>query len=232
MKDDGNMTDQLMDTNQNNTTESADTTGDNTNTQEVSSKTFTQDEVNAIVAKRVASTQKKFDGVDLEEYNTLKSDHAQAEEAKMMKRQEFDKVLKQTKDGYDTEVNKLKSELTKVRVDGALVNAASKHKATNPDHVAQLLRDTVRLDDGQPVVLDADGQVRYNIDTAELYSIDNLVDEFINQNPYFKAPGKPGTSSVSNTTTQDGQEFDLAKLDLTKAEHRQVYKELQASGKI
>lgn len=225
------MTDQTVDTSQTDT--GVENTGDNVISQDSDSKTFTQDELNAIVAKRVSQAQKKFANVDVEEYRALKTEKQEAETAGMLKREEFDKVLKQTKEKSDLALNKIKAELTKVQVDGALVNAASKRKATNPEHVAQLLRGTVQLDDnGLPVVLNKDGEVRYNTDAGEPFTIDNLVDEFINANPYFKAPGKAGTSSASNTQSTVGQEADLSKLDLNRPEDRKIYEKMIKDGKI
>lgn len=225
------MTDEIMETSQTVGT-GVDTEGDKVGTQETSKK-FSQEELNAIVAKRVAQEQKKYEGVDLSEYQELKTAKQKADEEQMMKRNEFEKVLKLQKEKSDEEINKLKSELTKVRVDGALVNAASKHKATNPEHVAMLLRNNVRLgDDGNPVVLNESGEIRYDTNTAEPFGIDNLVEEFINSNPYFKAPGKSGTSSASNTQSTTDKDVSLENLDLTRPEHREIYKKMKAEGKI
>lgn len=227
------MTD-IMDNSQETNTEVSGT-GEKTQTQE-GSKTFTQDELNAIVAKRVAQAQKKFDGVDIEEYNQLRQAREAQEQEQLLKRQEFDKVLKQTAEKKDSEIQKLRNELTTVRVDGALVNAASKLKATNPEHVARLLRENVRLDDGgQPLVLDEKGEARYNTDTGEPYTIDSLVEEFINSNPYFKSAGRPGTSSESNTQSRVEQEFDLqtlAKQMVSDPKARELYKKMMRDGLV
>jgi hypothetical protein len=197
------------------------------------SKAFTQEDVNAIVAKRVAQATKKYEGFDMEEYRELKNAKQEADTAGMLKRQEFDKVLKATKEKSDNELNALRGELTKVRVDGALVNAASKHKATNPDHIAQLLRNSVKLDDqGQPAVYDNSGEVRYNTDAGTPFGIDELVEEFINANPYFKSAGRQGTSSSSNTTTTVSNDADLSTLDLTRPEHRKIYEKMLREGKV
>jgi len=197
------------------------------------SKAFTQEEVNAIVAKRLAQATKKYEGFDMDEYRELKNAKQEADTAGMLKRQEFDKVLKATKEKSDNELNALRGELTKVRVDGALVNAASKHKATNPDHIAQLLRNSVKLDEqGQPAVHDSNGEVRYNTDAGTPFGIDELVEEFINANPYFKSAGRQGTSSSSNTTTTVSNDADLSTLDLTRPEHRKIYEKMLREGKV
>lgn len=203
------------------------------NSQVSNGKTFTQDELNAIVARRIAAEQKKFDGIDIAEYRELKALKERQETDRLMKREEFDKILKQSRERFDSEVQTLRAELQKVKVDGALQAAASKARALNPDHVAQLLKNAVRLDDsGAVVVLNQDGEVRYNPDTAEQYTIDDLVSEFVNQNPYFRSAGPAGTGSTGNTTTQSKQSFDIGQLDLTRADHREQYRRLRLEGKI
>lgn len=200
---------------------------------QVNGKTFTQDELNAIVAKRIAAEQKKFDGIDVNEYRELKALREKQETDRLMKREEFDKLLKQTKERYDTETNNLRSELQKVKIDGALLNAASKNKAVNPDHVAKLLKAQVQLDEtGNPVVLNDEGQIRYNTETAEPYTIDDLVNEFLQSNPYFMPAGPAGTGSQSNTKTQSSKSIDLSQLDLTRADHRELYKKMKLEGKV
>jgi len=202
------------------------------NTQEAV-KTFTQEELNAIVAKRVANANKKYEGINLEEYHDLKAQQEKAETDRLMKRQEFDKLLKQQKDKYDSEVVQLRSELEKVKLDGTLQSAASRLKTTNPDHVAQLLRGSLRLDEtGNPVVVDGEGNIRYDANTAEPYTIDQLVEDFVNENPYFRSAGKTGTGGGGNTSNLTETQFDISQLDLTKPADRAKYAELKATGKI
>lgn len=225
------MTD-IIENNTSQTTE-GETQSGTTETQASDSKTFTQEELNAIVTKRIAQEQKKFEGIDLDEYKTLKQQQEKAETDRLMKREEFDKVLKTTKEKYESEVVQLRSELEKVKLDGTLKSAALRLKTANPDHVATLLRNQVKLDEsGQPVVLNSDGEVRYNTDTAEPFTIDDLVNEFVSQNPYFKGAGKTGTGSEGNSSGTEIVNFDLSQLDMTNPEDRKKYKELKDSGKL
>lgn len=64
------------------------------------SKTFTQDELDRIVADRVAREQRKFDkrlsGVDIDEAKDLLAKKEAAELERQKERGEFDKILKQT----------------------------------------------------------------------------------------------------------------------------------------
>ena len=216
-------------------TETVDTgdtvTGQNTDSQ-VEAKTFTQDEVNELIGKRVAQVNKKFEGVNLEEYNALKSLKEQVEEEKLIKKEDFNGVLKKAKEKSDMEISKLRSELEKIKIDGALIDAASKSKSVAPDHVAQFLRQNIKLDtEGHVIVTDKEGKQRYT-DSADPMSVDNLVEEFLSGNTYFKSAGPSGAGSKGNTNNASPQSLDLAQLDLNKPEHRDIYKKMKAEGKV
>lgn len=201
-------------------------------TQEQATKTFTQDEVNEIVSKRVAQVKAKYSSIDQDEISQLRAFKEQMEEERLMKKQDFDSLLKKHKEKADTEINTLRGELQKIKVDGALINAASKAKAVAPEQVAKLLKDSVKLEaDGSVVVLDSEGKPRYN-DDAEAYTVDALVEEFLSTNQFFRAAGPSGTGSASNVAEHKSSEFDLSQLDMTKAEHREIYKKMRAEGKL
>ena len=217
-------------------TETVDTgdtaTGQNIDSQVEAAKTFTQDEVNLLVGKRVAAVNKKFENVNIEEYNALKSLKEQVEEEKLIKKEDFNGVLKKQQEKSNGEITRLRSELEKIKIDGALIDAASKAKSVAPDHVAQLLRSNIQLsDDGSVIVTDSEGKQRYT-DNADPMSVNQLVEEFLSSNQYFKSAGPSGAGSTGNTNNADQQSFDLAQLDLNKPEHREIYKKMKAQGKI
>lgn len=217
-------------------TETVDTgdtaTGQNIDSQVEAAKTFTQEEVNLLVGKRVAAVNKKFENVNLEEYNALKSLKEQVEEEKLIKKEDFQGVLKKQQEKSNGEITRLRSELEKIKIDGALIDAASKAKSVAPDHVAQLLRSNIQLsDDGNVIVTDSEGKQRYT-DNADPMSVNQLVEEFLSSNQYFKSAGPSGAGSTGNTNNQDQQSFDLAQLDLNKPEHREIYKKMKAQGKV
>ena len=199
---------------------------------QVDGKTFTQTELNEIVAKRVTQLKSRYEGIDPEEYKTLKSLKEQVEEEQLIKKQDFDGVLKKHREKADAEVSRLRAELEKIKIDGALINASSKARAVSPDHVAQLLRNQLKLDEtGQVVVLDTDGKPMYT-DSAEPMSVDALVEGFLASNQYFKAAGPSGTGSQGNTREASTQSVDLRNLDMNLAEHREIYKKLRMQGKL
>jgi hypothetical protein len=207
------------------------TSGQNTESQ-VEAKTFTQDEVNELIGKRVAQVNKKFENVDLNEYNALKSLKEQVEEEKLIKKEDFNGILKKHKEKSDGEITRLRTELESIKIDGALIDAASKAKSVAPDHVAQLLRKNIKLnDDGSVIVTDSEGKQRYT-DNADPMTVNHLVEEFLSSNQYFKAAGPSGTGSTGNTNNADQKVFDLAQLDMNNPEHRKIYAEAKKQGKV
>lgn len=166
------------------------------------SKTFTQEELDRIVADRVAREQRKFDkrlsGVDLDEAKDLLAKKEAAELERQKERGEFDKVLKQTVEKKDMEIQSYKSKLQQTLVDGAILGAASNSNAVNPNQVSQLLKDQTRLsDDGTVEVLDANGVPRYN-DSGDLLSVNEMVAEFLTVNPHMVKASQGGTGSMGN----------------------------------
>lgn len=195
-----------------------------------SGKTFTQDEVNRIVTQRLAQFERKFNGIDVDEYRALKDAQAQKEQEQAIKRQEFDKVLNQTKEHYNGQVAKLRTELESIKIDGAIVNAASTMKAVQPQHVARLLKSQVRLgEDGHVEVLDDKGAVRYNPESAAPFTVEELVGEFMRQNPYYQSPGPSGSGSKSNMVSDTPKKLNLQELDMKNPEHRKMYAEYRKS---
>jgi hypothetical protein len=195
-------------------------------------RTFTQEEVNELIGKRVAQVNKKYDGVDVEEYKALKTLKEQVEEEQLIKKNDFDGLLKKQREKADSEIATLRNELESIKIDGALINAASKAKSISPDHVAQLLRKNLKLtDDGSVIVIDSEGKPRYT-DKADPMTVDNLVEEFLSSHQYFKAAGPQGTGSQGNTNNLDQQTVDLSKLDMNNPEHRKIFKQMKAQGKI
>lgn len=202
------------------------------NTQE--QRMFTQDELNQIVSKRIAQVNSKFDGVDPDEYRTLKNQATAQEEEQLMKRNEFEKLLKKTKESADGEITRLRSELEHIKIDGALISAASQLGSVNPEHIAQLLKNNVALDgNGSVVIRDSEGSIRYNED-ADPMNVNDLVEEFLSKNTYYRAAGPAGSGATSakDTDKPSAQSADISKLDLSRPDHREIYKQLRSAGKV
>lgn len=199
---------------------------------QVEEKVFTQAQLNDIVAKRVAQVTNKYSDIDTTEVAELRKFKESMEEEQLIKKQDFDGVLKKTKDKYGAEISALRTELERIKVDGALVDAASRAKALAPQQVAKLLKDHISLQsDGSVVVTDETGNARYT-DEGDAFSVDALVDEFLASNTYFRAAGPSGTGSTSNTSEKTTTEVDLSKLDMLNPAHREIYRKMRQEGKL
>jgi hypothetical protein len=206
------------------------TTGVSEQGQATEAKMLSQDEVNRIIADRVERERKKFEkrfeGVDLDRYRSL----TEAEEARKLedqkRRGEFESILKSTVEKKDTAIGQLKQELESIKVDGAMLNAASNARAVNPQQVVALVRNQVRLSEtGQAEVLDPrTGQVRYN-ESGDPMSMTELVSEFLAQNPHFVSASPAGSGTTSNTRANGVTSVDPTKLDLNDPAQRAQYAE-------
>lgn len=194
-------------------------------------KTFTQEDLDSIVKERLARERskllKKYEGVDVERYNSLIQEQEAKEQEEQAKRGEFEKILKSTVEKKDSVISNLQNELQSIKVDGNLLNAASSRKAVNPQQVVRLLKDQVRLSEsGEVEVLDDSGSARYT-DKGTAMSVDDLVEEFLTTNPHFKMANPGGTGSTSNVADTNGTpgKFDVKALDMNNPKDRALYKE-------
>ena len=177
-------------------------------------KTFTQEELDRIVADRVAREQRKFDkkvsGIDLDEAKELLAQKEAAELERQKERGEFDSILKKTVEKKDMEIQSYKSKLQQTLVDGAILGAASNNNAVNPNQVSQLLKSNTRLaDNGNVEVLDDNGSPRYN-DSGDLLSVNEMVTEFLTVNPHMVKASQGGIGSKGNAggSTQKPQSVE------------------------
>lgn len=197
------------------------------------SKTVTLEEFNNAMAAVKRNTEekvlKKYADVDIEKYRELLTKEEQLRIDEQKKRGEFEKILKETAEKKDQQINQLRTQLNQVKVDGAIVNAASKYKAINPDQVARLVKEKVRLSEaGEVEVIGDNGAPRYT-DSGEPMSVDLLVKEFIDQNAHFKAAGPSGSGSTGNTKPKSIKDIDISQLDLNNPEHRKIYAQYKQS---
>lgn len=193
-------------------------------------KTYTQVELDAIAAevrrKTEAKFSKKFEGIDVEKYQSLMAKEESERISKAKEKSEFEKLLKENAEKFNSKISSLTSELTKIKVDGALINAASTKRAVNPEQVARLVRENVKMSEtGEVEVIDPKtGQTRYT-DSGDPLTIDGLVSEFLTTNPHFVSAGQPGGGSKSNTNPAGVSKVDVNKLDMKNPEHRKIYAE-------
>jgi len=196
-------------------------------------KAFSQEDVDRIIQNRLKQVEKKYENIDIEEYNSMKIKQAEAEKANMIKREQFEELLQKQKSEYDTKLNSLQGELHKTKVDGALLEAASRHKAVNPTHISNLMKNQVKLgENGTVEVLDEAGNVRYNTETAEPVSVDEAVKEFITQNTYLRSAVPSGAGTGATKGKSASGEVKIDTLDMKKPEDRKIYAEYRKKAGI
>lgn len=193
-------------------------------------KVYTQAELDAVAAevrrKAEAKLSKKFEGIDVEHYKSLTAKEESEKISKAQEKSEFEKLLKENAEKFHSKISSLTSELTKIKVDGALINAASTKKAINPEQVARLVRENIKMSDtGEVEIIDSKtGQTRYT-DNGDPLNIDGLVGEFLQSNPHFVTAGQPGGGSTSNTGTAGAKQIEVEKLDMNNPDDRKIYAE-------
>ena len=200
-------------------------------------KTFTQEELDRIVADRVARTKrqydKRLDGLDLDKAKELLQREADAEVEKQKERGEWEEILKTTAQKKDQQIAELKKTLEIREIDGALLTAASRHNAVSSEQVVQLTRSAVRLSqDGKAEVVDANGTPRYN-DSGDPLSVDELVGDFLATNPHFVKASAGGAGSQGavggGSTSKPLTSSDMLAMG---EEGQRLYRELKLAGKI
>lgn len=196
--------------------------------QATATKTFTQDEVNAILARTKSQIEKKFsskydDLGDPEELRQLKLEAERRAQEQQLKRGEFEKTLQEMAAKKDAEIQKRDSIIKEYKVNTPVLNAAAKYRAVNPDQVRSLLASNLRLNsDGDVEIVDATGSVRYNDSGAPL-AVDDLVREFLDSNPHFVSAAPATTNTQSNVGKSSSRSLDITKLDMKNPEHRRIY---------
>jgi hypothetical protein len=225
------MTDNSLVTN--NATDAADLDLEN---QAQATKTYSQEEVDNMMARMKGSLQKKLlkpyeDLGDPEELRTLKQQAEAKAQADAIKRGEFEKTLQDLAAKKDAEIQRRDSIITEYKVNVPILSAAAKHNAVNAEQVKALLSQNVRLNaEGEVEVVDSKGSVRYN-DAGEALGVDDLVREFLDSNPHFKLASPSTTNTKSSHATNPSTKVDISKLDMKNPEHRKLYREHQAQTK-
>jgi len=201
-------------------------------------KTFTQQElerqIHARLERERAKYDKKYSGVDVDHYNKLIEKEDKARQADLEKRGEFEALLKEQADKFNSKIQQYQSELHSIKVDGTLLSEASNLKAINPTQVSQLLKGQLKLNEtGIVDVIDAKtGQVRYN-DQGEPIQVKDLVSEFLQANPHFVSAGPSGSGTGQGAGKQNKLvDNDIGKLNMNDPEHRAQYKKIMAAKGI
>lgn len=199
-------------------------------------KTYTQQEVDNMMARMKGSLEKKLlrpyeDLGDPETLRQLKADAEQRQQEQQLKRGEFERTLQEMAAKKDAEISKRDSIIKEYKVTAPVLNAAAKYRAVNPDQVRSLLQPNLRLNsEGDVEIVDAAGAVRYSDSGAPL-AVEDLVREFLDSNPHFVSAA-PATTNTQSSVSGSGanNKLDVTKLDMKNPEHRKVYAQYRKTG--
>ena len=198
-------------------------------------KTYTQKEVDDMMAKTKTAVMKKVASKyeDLGDPDTLKqivSEHQKIQQEQQLKRGQFDAVIQELAAKKDAEIQKRDRIIESFKVETPIVEAASRFRAVAPDQVKALVRSNVRLNpEGDVEVLDDKGQVRYD-DSGRLLSVDSYVQEFLSKNPHFVSAAPATTNTRSNVSGTTMKRVDIKNLDMKNPEHRKIYSDYRKTA--
>ena len=201
-------------------------------------RTYTQRDVDDMMARMKSSLTKKLssryeDLGDPDELRAIVEQHKKREHDNAMRRGEFDKIMAELASKKDAEIAKRDDIIREFKIEQPLINLAAQYKSVNPEQVKALLRAGVRLnEDGEVEVIDSKTQqVKYRND-GKPYDVESYVREFLDLNPHFVAASPATTNTQTNVGKINANTFDLKKLDLTRADHREQYKQAKKAGLI
>ena len=189
---------------------------------------FTQDElnerVNIRVRKEQSSINKKLGVENLDDAIDLVKTQKQIEEKQKIQKGEFEEIIKNKTQEWNKEKTNLENQLRDIKINKSLLSSASKNRAINPDQVVELLNKNIQLNEnGNVEILDKNGIARYN-NTGELLTTDELVQEFLTQNPHFVTASPSGSGSVSNVVRGElNTSFNIEDLDMSNPRDREKY---------
>ena len=201
-----------------------------TENQAPAAKTYSQEEVDNMMARMKGSLEKKLlrpyqDLGDPDELRSIKTDWEKKQQEQQIKKGEFDTIIRDLAAKKDQEIQKRDSIIKDYKVNTPLVSAAAKYRAVNADQVKALLSNQVRLNnDGEVEVVGSNGQVRYS-DSGSPLLVEDLVREFLDSNPHFVSAGASTTNAKSSISNVGQGKLDVTKLDMSKPEDRKVYAE-------
>jgi hypothetical protein len=184
---------------------------------------FTQEQLDNIIKQRLEAEKSKYNR-QLEEQKKAEEEAQKEKAIKEAKtKADLEKLMQERIASKDAELQKMKLDIKKEKIDNSLLSVASKYNAINPQQVTDLIKNQVRLsDDNRIEVVDNNNNIRYN-PKGELFSIEERVKEFLEANPHFSASGKSGSGSQSSVEGKTVKPFNIQDLDMSKAEDRKRY---------
>ena len=193
--------------------------------EETKQNTFTQEQLDNIIKSRLEAEKNKYEK-KLQEEESQKAELLKEQQLKEAKsKADIEKIMQERLSEKDSELQKVKDQIKKEKVDNSILSIANKEKSINAQQVVALLKNEVKYnDDGRIEVVDNNSNVRYN-SSGELLTIEDRVKEFLDSNPHFRQGSLSGSGSQSAIGGKTVKPFNLQDLDLTKPEDRKAYAE-------
>jgi len=193
--------------------------------EETKQNTFTQEQLDNIIKSRLEAEKNKYEK-KLQEEESQKAELLKEQQLKEAKsKADIEKIMQERLSEKDSELQKVKDQIKKEKVDNSILSIANKEKSINAQQVVALLKNEVKYnDDGRIEVVDNNSNVRYN-SSGELLTIEDRVKEFLDSNPHFRQGSLSGSGSQSAIGGKTVKPFNLQDLDLTKPEDRKAYSE-------
>jgi len=188
-------------------------------------KTFTQEQIDNIIKTRLEAEKSKYDK-KLQEEENQKAELLKEQQLKEAKsKADIEKIMQERLSEKDSELQKVKDQIKKEKVDNSILSIANKEKSINAQQVVALLKNEVKYnDDGRIEVVDNNSNVRYN-SNGELLTIEDRVKEFLDSNPHFRQGSLSGSGSQSAVGGKTVKPFNIQDLDMSKPEDRARYSE-------
>ncbi|QGZ18208.1 scaffolding protein [Pelagibacter phage HTVC112P] len=188
-------------------------------------QTFTQEQLDNIIKSRLEAEKSKYDK-KLQEEENQKAELLKEQQLKEAKsKADIEKIMQERLSEKDSELQKVKDQIKKEKVDNSILSIANKEKSINAQQVVALLKNEVKYnDDGRIEVVDNNSNVRYNAN-GELLTIEDRVKEFLDSNPHFRQGSLSGSGSQSAIGGNTVKPFNIQDLDMSKQEDRNKYAE-------
>ena len=148
----------------------------------------------------------KFDGIDVVDFERLKTAAAAQEQDKLKAAGKFDEIVVNMNKSFDerlaaanTNGADWKTKFEGLAVDKVLVDAAAKHNGIDPAEIAQLTRGRIKLgDNGVPVVLKVNGDPDFD-KAGNAQTIEGFIGGWLQDRPHH-VKGTPGGSGSHNNS--------------------------------
>ena len=186
-------------------------------------QTFTQEQLDNIIKTRLESEKNKYEK-KLQEEESQKAELLKEQQLKEAKsKADIEKIMQERLSEKDSELQKVRDQIKKEKVDNSILSIANKEKSINAQQVVSLLKNEVKYnDDGRIEVVDNNSNVRYN-SNGELLTIEDRVKEFLDSNPHFRQGSLSGSGSQSSVEGKTVKPFNIQDLDMSKSEDRAIY---------